>query len=384
MKVLHVFTLVSTAKAFFNGQFKYLSDIGHDIHIAASPGDISEFCKQNNVKFHPVEIARRIDFSADLNSIKELSDLLSREKYDMIVGHTPKGALISMLAGKKCNVPIRVYYRHGLIYTTARGLKRQIFKAVERLTSSLATHIINVSQSLSDLAIQDHLNNEKKQQIIGSGTCGGIDTHNLFNPVLVDKKELELIKSKYQLNNTGFIIGFCGRLCRDKGIEELVEGFKLFHKRNSAISTKLLLIGGYDQRDILKSSVKEEIETNSHIINTGRIPHSDLPLYYSLMDVFVFPSYREGFGMSVIEASSMEVPILVSRSHGCINSILEGVTGKYINISAKDICDGLEDMFANPNRKKYGEAGREWVTENFDYSVMWPLIAQIYDEIAKK
>ena len=384
MKVLHVFTLPTTAKSFFDGQFRHLSEReGHEVHVVTSRGDISEFCVRNKVAFTPIDIARRIDIKADIKSIFELRRLIKVEKYDVVFGHTPKGALVAMIASWLCRVPSRVYYRHGLIYTTARGIKRFIFKTVERCTALLATYIINVSPSLSDLAIADRLNGSRKQTVIGQGTCGGIDTKNTFNPELINQDTVTRLKYEYHIAQRDFVIGFCGRICKDKGIEELVEGFKLFVKCNPNISAKLLLVGGYDKRDVLGETVKREIANNPDIISVGKVIQKDLPLYYTMMDVFVFPSYREGFGMCVIEASAMEVPILVSRSHGCINSIVESKTGEYIDISPKGVCEGIERLLKDKHRKHYGISGRKWVKENFEQTVMWPQIALLYSELKK-
>lgn len=187
-KVLHVFTLASTAKCFFDGQFAYISDAGYDLHLATSTEADSDFCERNNLSFHQLPIARRVDIKADIVTIKALRKLIQKEKFDAVFGHTPKGALVAMCAAWLSGVKVRVYYRHGLIYTTAGGIKRKIFKAVEQLTARLATNIINVSPSLSKLAVKDHLNSDKKQTVIGHGTCGGINTITVFNPTNVSEK----------------------------------------------------------------------------------------------------------------------------------------------------------------------------------------------------
>ena len=102
------------------------------------------------------------------------------------------------------------------------------------------------------------------------------------------------------------------------------------------------------------------------------------------MDVFVFPSYREGFGMTVIEASAMRLPILVSRSHGCIDSIREDVTGRYIELTPVSIASGLSDMLVSELRQRLGNAGRDFVSENFERTKMWPKILKLYSEIFNK
>ncbi len=378
MKVLHVFTIINTPKSFFDGQFKYLSENGQNIWVVTNSDEDINFSRNNNIHYRQIEIARKISPITDLKSIKQLISLIHREKFDIVVGHTPKGAMVGMLASKIARVKVRVYYRHGLIYTTAKGLKRKMFKLVEQLTSICATNIINVSPSLSELAIKDKLNSSKKQTIIGIGTCGGIDTQKIFNPAFICEDDKIQLKATLGMASSDFVVGFCGRICKDKGIKELIDGFTQFRTAHPDINPKLLLVGSFDKRDILPENYKCIIETDANIIFTGLIEKSKLPIYYSIMDVFVFPSYREGFGMCVIEAEAMKVPALVSRSHGCIDSIKENQTGEYLEISPRGICTSLENMLDLSKRQSYGNAARNWVLENFDHSVMWPKIIKLY------
>ena len=382
MKILHVFTLDCTPKAFFDGQFRYLADNGgHQLHLVTSSPKDSDFCNKNGLDYTQIELARRIDIKTDLKSIRKLYKLIRKEKFDVVFGHTPKGAMVAMIASKLAGVNNRVYYRHGLIYTTASGIKRKILKAVETFTSSYATKIINVSPSLGDLAVKDRLNSAKKQLVIGKGTCGGIDAQNLFNPELISASEVDNLREELGIGKMDFVVGFCGRICKEKGIRELIDGFKLFQKNNPDIKSKLLLVGGYDERDILPEEYKEVIANDPDILSTGNIDKRILPKYYSLMDIFVFPSYREGFGMCVIEAGAMEVPALVSRSHGCVDSIVENETGEYIEISPEGIAEGLSKMTNSELRVKLGKYSREHVLANYDCSVLWPKILKVYKSL---
>lgn len=384
MKILNVFTLSTTAKSFFDGQFKYLSDVGYDIWVVSSSEEPVEFVKANAINYRQFDIRRSISSFADIKTISALKTFIRREHFDAVIGHTPKGAMIAMMAAWLAGCRHRVYYRHGLIYTTATGLRRFIFKIVEQVTAACATAIVNVSPSLSKLAVKDHLNSDKKQYVIGCGTCGGIDTIETFNPVKVNPDRVLTLRHSLNIPDGTFVVGFCGRLCRDKGIIELIEGFKLFHQANPEIDTRLLLVGPYDARDILPQHIKNEIETNPSIIAPGRVSHHYLPNYYNLMDVFVFPSYREGFGMTVIEASAMCLPILVSRSHGCIDSIRDDITGRYIDLTPKSIASELSDMLDPELRQRLGNAGRDFVTANFERTKMWPEIQELYDKILSK
>ena len=88
--------------------------------------------------------------------------------------------------------------------------------------------------------------------------------------------------------------------------------------------------------------------------------------------------------MSVLEASAMQVPVLVSRSHGCIDSIVEHVTGEYVDTTAQGISAGLEKMKDTDLRINLGVEGRERVLRYYDYCVMWPLVSDLYSELNDK
>ncbi|MGM9810800.1 MAG: glycosyltransferase [Paludibacteraceae bacterium] len=249
------------------------------------------------------------------------------------------------------------------------------------MVSALATDIVNVSNSLSSIAIIDKLNSDRKQIVIGSGTCGGIDAINVFNPNLVSSKQIHVYKGRYGLLDADIIFGYCGRICKDKGIVELVDGFRLFQKKHADLRCKLLLIGGRDARDSLTKDKLEDMRTDESIVMTGPMDKSELNNMYALMDVFILASYREGFPTCVLEASAMEKPILVTKSHGCIDSIIEHQTGEYIELTPQGICVGMEKML-NPNlRYAQGKNGREMVLQKYDHSVTWPLINDFYKHI---
>lgn len=384
MKLIHVFSIFATAESFFDGQFKYLTEQGYEIVVVSSDApDTNTFCRRNGVRFVPLNIPRSVSPKAIVKAVKDLCSLIRIEKADAVFGHTPVGALCAMLAARICGVRNRVYYRHGVIYTTMQGMKRRIFKTEEKFVASLATSVINVSHSLSRLAAADGLNGEEKQFVIGHGTCGGIDAHGIFNPSLLDADRLSAIKTKLGLNGADIVFGFCGRICNDKGIPELVDAFELFQKRHANINAKLLFIGRFDTRDGISGEKKRQIEGNRDIAISGHIDKREIPYYYSLLDAFVFPSHREGFGMCVVEASAMEMPILDSRAHGCVDAIVEHETGEYIELSAEAICNGMELMLDADLRKRLGQNGRRKVLEWYDFKVMWPLVGKLYNEILK-
>ena len=384
LKVLNVFNIVSMAEAFFDGQYKYLSDNGFDIYLMAQENvSTEEFIRRNGIKFKGIDIPRSISVAKDIRSLRVIKNAIREIDPEIVIGHSPKGALLAMLAARMTNVRTRVYYRHGYIYTTMKGLKRLLFKWVEKTVASLATDIVNVSPSIGKIAVEERINPDGKQRCLGAGTCGGIDARTRFNPDLIDSDKKESISRRLKINPKDYVIGFCGRICKEKGIEELVAGFEMLKKRREGESLKLMLVGPYDERDVLSDQTRKLIESDPSIILTGYVKDG-LQYYYSLMDVFVLPSYREGFGMSVIEASAMEIPVIVSKVHGCVDSIVEGVTGEYVGISPEAICDKLDSFISTPDVVKYGKAGRKDVLEKYDHQVIWPEVLSFYESLADR
>lgn len=383
MKVLHVFTLARTSY-FFDGQFRYLAEQGYEILLAAKPEDgVEEFAERNGIKYFPVDIPRSISPLVVLKSISSIRKIIKAEKPDAVFGHTPVGALVAMIAARMTGVKNRIYYRHGIIYSTMERLKKSIFIAEEKFVSTLATGIVNVSPSLGAKCVKDGINGAEKQFVIGKGTCGGIDAQNIFNPERLSAECLDQERTRLGLNDADIVFGFCGRFCKDKGTPELIDGFEMFKKRNPGLTARLLLVGPFDERDILPEETKKKMLESENIVLTGRVNRAAIPYFYRLMDCFVFPSHREGFGMCVIEASAMEVPILVSRAHGCVDSIVEHETGEYVELTPESICTGMELMLEQELRSRLGTAGRKKVLEWYDFSVMWPQIAELYRKILK-
>lgn len=384
MKVLHIFTLSRTAIAFFDGQFRYLKEHGYEIVLACKREDgIEEFAERNGVKFIPVEIPRSMSPMAIVKAIGVIMNVLKNEKPEAVLGHTPVGALVAMIAAKLAGVRNRVYYRHGIIYSTMTGVKQKVFMAEERFVSALATSIVNVSPSLAEKCAKDGINKREKQFVIGKGTCGGIDTQDVFNTALLEVDRLERERLRLGLADVDIVFGFCGRFCKDKGTPELVEAFEFFKTKHPDLNVRLLMVGPFDERDILPEETKKAMQESSDIVLTGSVLKKDIPLYYRLMDCFIFPSHREGFGMCVIEASAMEVPILVAPSHGCVDSIQEGVSGYYIDLNADSICNGMERMLDREHMARIGRQGRQFVVENFDYRVMWPKVLEVYGRMLR-
>lgn len=375
MKLLHVVNIYFVIPYFLGNQLKYFRDKGYEEHIICSPSnEIARYAAEMGFKYEQFPIERKISLFSDLKAVWKTICYIRRNKIDVVTGHTPKGGLIAMVAAWITHRKVRIYFRHGLVYETSKGLKRSLLINIDRLASALATKVVCVSPSVMRKSIEDKLASPQKQIILGNGTCNGINIDR-FKPL----KPSDELRQKLGIDSEDFVIGYVGRLVRDKGIIELIEAFDLLCKKY--INVKILLVGMLEIRDALPEDVIKTIYHNPNIINTGYIDNRTIEQYYALMNVYVLPSYREGFPVSVLEASAMELPVITTRVTGCCDSILEGKTGLFINNNSNDLLKALDKLYKNRQLCKFlGENGRKMVIEKFDEKVIWPYIEELYKQ----
>lgn len=369
-RVLEVINLSASAINFIGGQFKYLREEGgYDMHLICSPGEgIESFCQENEVHYYPVELRRQVSLINDIKALTKICRYIKQNEIDIVVAHQPKARLLGMLACMLTGVRHRIIFSHGILYETMTGLKRWLIMQNEKFTSRLATRVVCVSQYVKEFRLADGIDKPSKQVILGRGTCNGIDTINKFNPSLVDNNVIADLRNKYGLASDDFVIGFCGRLVRDKGVVELLSAYNILVEKHPEISIKLLVVGEAEKRDGLPQETLDIINKGKGIVFTGAVNYSEIQNYYMLMNVLVLPSHRDGFGLVAIEASAMEIPAIVSDYTGCRETIIPNETGLYINKDPMSIVRAVEICLNTRYAKQLGRHGRLFVCENFEHT----------------
>jgi glycosyltransferase involved in cell wall biosynthesis len=375
-KILHVVNISFVIPYYLGDQITFFEERGHTIYIACTKSE-NLFQYANKWKFIPFElnISRKISPLLDLYSILKLYFFIKKNKIDTVVGHTPKGALIAMISSYFANVNIRIYFRHGLMFETSKGFKKAILIFIERITSHFSTKVLCVSNSVLKGSINYNLSKKNKLNIINSGTCNGIDSLKLFNKALINPELRLEIYQKYNFSKTTKIIGYIGRLAKDKGINELILAWNKLNKDN--LDIKLMLCGPIDERDPIDEELFRRINSDNSIIVVGEVKKPEL--FYSIFTCFVLPSYREGFPTVVLEASSMQLPVITTKSTGCIDSIIENETGIFAEISALSLSEKILFYINNPSiAKLHGNNGRDFVLKYFQQEKQWNSLHQIY------
>ena len=374
MNILHVINISFVLRHFIGDQFFYFPSKGYKLFVACSPDSgLKKMADYYHFEYLATPIERRISILSDIKSIFSICRYIRKNNIDIVEGHSPKGALLGMIAAKLCRVPKRIYFRHGLVYETSHGFKRTILIWIDRLTSACATKVVCVSNSLMQQSLHDHLCPASKQVILGKGTCGGIDTQKKYNPALINPEKLAAYRAQYGLNENDYVIGYTGRLVRDKGIIELLQAFDRLPEE---LHAKLLLVGMFEERDALPDNIQDRIRNDQRIAFAGLID-TNMEYFYAMMNVYVLASYREGFPIGVLEAQAMQIPVLTTKATGCIDSIIENETGLYITHDVEDIAQKIQSI---REYKDMGKNGRTWVTSCFDNSVVWKDIENLYLE----
>ncbi len=372
MNILHVINISFVLRHFIGDQFFYFPPKGYKLFVACSPDEgLPKMAEYYHFEYLATPVARKISLISDFKSIFRLCRYIRQNHIDIVEGHSPKGALLGMIAAKLCGVPKRIYFRHGLVYETSHGLKRKLLIWIDRLTSACATKVVCVSNSLMQKSIRDHLCPASKQVLLGNGTCGGIDTQKKYNPSSIDPQKLASYRAQYGINENDFVIGYTGRLVRDKGIIELIDAFDRLPEE---LHAKLLLVGMFEERDALPASIQERIRNDQHIIFAGLID-KDMEYFYAMMNIYVLASYREGFPIGALEAQSMQKPVITTKETGCIDAIKDGITGLYTTHDPADIARQIRSANDHP---EMGLNGRKWVAEHFDHTVIWKYIEELY------
>jgi glycosyltransferase involved in cell wall biosynthesis len=358
-------------------RLRTLREAGFRVTLVSSPGALlTHTAAQEGVESIAIPIQREMAPVADLLSLLRLCWLLWRLKPDMTEFSTPKAGLLGSIAAMLCGVPSRVYLLRGLKLETSTGIKRRILLAAERVASACSHVVLCNSESLRKQALALRVAPEAKLLLLGSGSSGGVDVKR-FSP------GPGILRARLGLPPDAPVVGFVGRLTRDKGLPELVEAFvAILAARPQA---HLLLVGWFDvAEDALSRKLRSRIKNHPRIHLTGYV--ADTAPYYRVMDVMVLPTWREGFPNVVLEAAASGIPVVTTLCTGSRDAVVPEVTGLLIPPGYPvAIREAVLQLLRNPERRcRMGEAARAWVLENYVNGRVLGLTVECYMSLLKR
>ena len=274
-----------------------------------------------------VAIERKIAPWSDLLALLRLCRFFRRERFDMVVSVVPKAGLLGMMAAFFMRVPRRVHIFQGEVWASRRGLMRFLLKSMDMLTARLATHVLAVSKSEIHFLEQQGVVPHGKAKVLGSGSICGVDMDR-FKPDALARAQA---RNELAVSDDAVLCVFLGRLTEDKGVLDLVRAFVISAPHCPKLM--LLIVGPDEEEMIVRLNQLIPPELVSRVLFKGFSTNPEHWLAAS--DFLCLPSYREGFGMVILEAAAVGIPAIGTRIYGITDSIVEGETGQLV--SAGDI-----------------------------------------------
>lgn len=376
IKAIHGVT-VSKSLGLMNGLPKFLNSNGFDCKVITSNGShVESFKNEEDCDVKIINMAREISLVQDIISLLKLIRYLNSEKPQIVNAGTPKAGLLMMIAAWVTRVPNRIYTIRGLRLETTFGLKRRILYLTEKIAINCSTKTVAISHSLRDTVIDLKLVNPDKVIVLGNGSSNGVNLEPFKRTEILNDKVLNL-KRKYNIDDKDFVLGFVGRITKDKGVDQLIEVYLELIKQKENI--KLLIVGEFEENDPISDYSKNIIETHPNIIHVG-FQSSPAPFYF-LMQVLLFLTNREGFGNVSIEAALSGIPVIVKNVTGARDTVLDKETGFIVEDSVNSIVRKVTEIYENESlRSKLGNNGAKWVSENFSQEFVHNKLREFYSK----
>ena len=368
-------TTIPLTLHFLTGQASFIQRCGFSVHAISSPGDsLGAFGAREGVAVHPVSMTRRIAPLRDLAALWRIVRTLRRIRPRIVHAHTSKGGLLGMLAAWLTGTPARVYTMYGSPILTAAGLRRWVLRCTEWITCSLAHRVLAVSHSMRTVAVAEGLCAPGKIRVLLGGSVNGVDAAGRFEPP--DRSVRLEERRQRAIPPDALVIGYVGRLARAKGIVELAVAWKHLSERDPRLH--LVLVGAHEEEDPLPALVVSSLRADPRVHLVGF--DWNTPRLYAAMDVVALPSYQEGFPVVALEAAAMALPIVATRSPGCVDAVRDGITGTLV--APRDpaaLAGALERYLSDPGlRARHGEAARRHALAEFQPEAIWEAVLAEY------
>lgn len=377
MKKLIVGITIPGSVGLLEGQLKYFKEQGFDTYLMAPKDDRSlMYCEKENCKLLEISIAREISLIADLKTLFQIIKILKTQKPDIVNFGTPKISLLGLLASKYCGIKNRIFTCRGFRFEHEEGFLQWLLKRMDAITAYCANTIICISPSVKDLGVKKNILDKKKCVIINKGSSNGFDLTK-FNPALVSAGTQAQLRDKLDISESNFVYGFLGRIIDRKGINELYQSFCELYKIDS--NRRLLIVGPFDNAQIKDKELFDKLTIHPGIIMPGRT--DEVPLFLSLMDVFVLPAWWEGFGNVLVQAAAMGIPVISTFGTGTRDAVCDGYNGILVPVkNVSELKNAMEELHSNHSKRNtLGSNGVLWA-KNFENEIVWKGMLDLYNK----
>lgn len=361
-KICFISSIDRVVSLFYDAHIRKLLDEGYQVTVMCNMDE--EFIRSHSERFRciPIKISRGVNPVNLIEHIIRFTIEFSKNKYEFIQYTGPSTGLCVSIAGFLTGTKPRLYCLWGIRYEGFTGVKRWMFKSLERITCKLSTNIMLDSPSNKQICVREKLFPANKAEVILEGSACGIDL-TVFDAGRKAEYN-DRIRAEYCINKDEFVVGYLGRLINDKGISELLKSAKTVLGKYNNVT--YLIVGFTEEEDPIDKELYEWALKQEKIIFTG---YTNQPqVYYAAFDIFVFPSYREGYGGGVIQAAAYAVPAVVNDVPSVLDSIGHGKYGLIAKVKDEvSLTDCIERFYKDEDlRVSMGLKAQKRIVERFE------------------
>jgi len=329
--------------------------------LSGDKARLAEYCSYCDRAVYQKYLVRKPKLAYDFLCFFSLFFFFLKNRFDVVYVATPKAGLIGSVAAFLAGQRV-LYSIIGRAYEVFEGKKRRFYVLLDKIACFCARRIVTISPSLRDAVLKDGCCSPKKICCANLRPCF-VDKSQLF--VNSDKVEQagKKLRKEWNISEDSTVILFVGRICKDKGIAELVAAFQKISQEN----VYLVLVGrDDDQKRELGEDVWSFIKSGKNVVFAGHVSFQEIPQYYSACDIFACPTYREARSAVGGEASLMEKPVVLTDAVGARDTLIDGETGIMVPTKQVDpLAQALKRLIDDPPlREKMGKRGRLFALEN--------------------
>jgi glycosyltransferase involved in cell wall biosynthesis len=374
IKVAHLTTVDSSLRYLLYPQLTAVRDRGGDIFGISAPGPYADGLAAEGIRHVPLTSSTRsMNPLADVRAAAELWRILRRERPDVLHTHNPKPGLYGRVVGRLARVPIVVNTCHGL-YVTEPGRKRGVLLALEGVAARFSDAELVQSEEDLDLLVRRHAYPRRRTGLLGNG----VDLDRFRPGVLTDEERAKLRADELGAGDDQIVVGMVGRMVAEKGLLELFDAARRLDDRYVVV-----VIGPDDpaKPDALdRATVREASEAGVRFLGM----RDDVDRLYHAMDLFVLPSWREGFPRAAMEAAASGLPVIATDVRGCRQVVEPEVNGLLVPVrDAAALAAAITALGGDPERRRrMGVAAVERARAEFDERRVVDIVLDTYRRVA--
>lgn len=356
-KVAFVATSPTTIAAFLNPHLRKAAE-DYDVTVVTALNGVSlDSVRIPGVSYCHAPISRGIALVEDIRALWRIFCLVSRGGFSAVVSVTPKAGLLASTAAFTARVPVRIHWFTGQVWANKPNPFRYLLKTADRVIATFSTDLLADGMSQRDFLISQRVLGGQSCTVLRQGSIVGVH-HRRFRP---DPDARRSVRADLEIPDDAVVVIFLGRLNRDKGVVDLARALATLETKSRVHSVWV----GPDEEGVVPLLVArmEVAGHSSHFVGLSETPER----FLAAADVLCLPSYREGFGTSVIEAASAGVPAIVSDIYGLSDAVVKGKTGLVFPVgNYRELSACLRLMIDHPRlRAKLARAARVRTREFF-------------------